>query len=119
MRQGAVRVGWRRSIWASNSGVQSAVIEHWDGTSWSLVPTPSGTATPQALSSVAALSPTDAWALGFQPGTSNPAFQHWDGTAWSNVAVSGVSGVVFGLAGAPTSTLLALGNASAFLSTNG
>ncbi|MEY9895251.1 hypothetical protein ABIA31_008940 [Catenulispora sp. MAP5-51] len=95
------------------------LVEHWDGTAWSLVPAPAGTTTPQGLSSVAALSPTDAWALGFQPGTAVPAFQHWDGTAWSDVAVTGVSGVLNELAAAPSSTLFALGNTQAFLSANG
>ncbi|MEY9863356.1 hypothetical protein ABH935_009006 [Catenulispora sp. GAS73] len=98
---------------------RNQLIEHWDGTAWTVAASPAGTATPQGLSSVAALSPTDAWALGFQPGTANPALQHWDGTAWSNVAVPSASGVLSELAAAPSSTLVALGSTQAFLSTNG
>ncbi|GAA2050007.1 hypothetical protein GCM10009839_65260 [Catenulispora yoronensis] len=95
------------------------LVEHWDGASWSLVPAPADAATPLGLSGVAALSAGDAWALGFQPGTANPAFEHWDGTAWSNVAEPGVSGVLSELVSAPGGALLALGSTQAFLSTNG
>lgn len=101
---------------------RNQLIEHWDGKSWSIVPAPSGTGTttttPQALSSVTALSATDAWALGYQPGTALPAFQHWDGTAWNNVAVPNVSGVLSQLSSAPTGALIAVGGIQALLSTN-
>ena len=97
---------------------RNQLVEHWNGTSWSLVPAPAaGTAAPQALSSVAALSPTDAWALGFQPGTATPALQHWDGTAWSTTATPGLSGVLTQLSAAQPRTLIAIGGTQAFLST--
>src|SRR5437763_1113603 len=62
--------------------------EHWDGTAWRIVRTPS-TGDWNMLRDVAALSPTDAWAVGF--GTNYQALaEHWDGTTWSIVPVTGV-----------------------------
>lgn len=98
---------------------RNQLVEHWDGKSWTLVPAPAGAATPSALSSVTALAAGDAWAIGLQPGTTNPAFQHWDGTAWSNVAIPSATGVISQLASAPSSTLIAVGGIQALLSTNG
>ncbi|HEU5368415.1 MAG TPA: hypothetical protein VFU69_08130 [Ktedonobacterales bacterium] len=61
------------------------LIEHWDGTSWSVVPNPGLAA---GLFGVTALSATDAWAVGFNPSPvrSGDIIMHWDGTAWTNVA---------------------------------
>jgi hypothetical protein len=63
--------------------------EHWTGTSWSLAPTPNPLKN-QQLNGVAAISPSNAWAVGF---TSNSTWAanrtlviHWNGTGWSTVA---------------------------------
>jgi len=56
------------------------VIEHWDGRSWSLVPTPS-LPTPEHLAGVAGDAPDDVWAVG---GDGNGAMaEHWDGRSWT------------------------------------
>jgi hypothetical protein len=63
------------------------LIEHWDGTAWSVVeaaPPPTGIT--NFLYGVEAISVTDAWAVGYyssQP--SVPLIEHWDGTAWTVV----------------------------------
>ncbi len=62
------------------------LVEHWDGTSWSVVTSPSGGSW---LTSVTAVSSSDVWAVG---GTSNQAFaMHWDGSSWSVVSTPTVS----------------------------
>jgi len=63
-----------------------ALIEHWDGTAWKQVPTPNPTAN-DALSGVAAISATDAWAVGeYVTGAGiRTLIEHWDGTAWKQV----------------------------------
>jgi hypothetical protein len=57
----------------------SPLIEHWDGTAWSVVPS---AAIPDAafpvLTGVAVTSPTDAWAVGVYG-----LIAHWDGRAWT------------------------------------
>jgi hypothetical protein len=66
------------------------LIEHWNGTAWSMVPNPSPDPNAGAgLSTVVAFGKDDVWATGlisFQnadPPTSKLLAEHWDGTAWS------------------------------------
>ena len=64
------------------------VIEHWNGTGWSLQSSPTpGSA--DGLTGVAAAAPNDAWAVGSEEsgGVTFPLIEHWDGTRWSIWAV--------------------------------
>ncbi len=73
--------------------VDSTLAEHWDGKSWSIVPTPptpsGGVNPPNAqFMGVAAAASNDVWAVGFKTGPDNPDFgeqliEHWNGTSWS------------------------------------
>ena len=78
------------NAWAVGNGCYESktLVEHWDGTKWSIVASPNPTAGVNALSSVAAISASNVWAVGWH--TSNGAYQtlveHWDGTAWSVVS---------------------------------
>jgi hypothetical protein len=60
------------------------LIEHFDGTSWSVVPSPSPGAYTW-LSAVSASSPDDAWAVGetFRRRGDRSLALHWDGSKWS------------------------------------
>lgn len=62
---------------------------HWDGSTWTAVPTPNaGTPKTGVLSGVVALAPDDAWAVGSTSGQGGPErtlVLHWDGSAWSIV----------------------------------
>jgi hypothetical protein len=73
------------------SGSQVSLIEHWNGSAWSRIPSPAGEPAASELVSVSALSPTDAWAVGdARPGFSfTTLIEHWDGTAWHVVADAG------------------------------
>jgi hypothetical protein len=79
---------WAVGSDAAPSGSQQSLIEHWNGTAWSRVPSPQGEPAAAELLSVSALSPTDAWAVGDgRPGGSfTTLVEHWNGTAWSVVA---------------------------------
>jgi hypothetical protein len=61
------------------------LIEGWDGKSWSRMTTPSPGRYGNTLNGVAAVSATDAWAVGwFFDDTSNVALAlHWNGRAWT------------------------------------
>jgi hypothetical protein len=66
-----------------------ARIEHWDGTSWSMVPTPRVNPpepldTHSYLAGIAAISANNIWAVGGAVGKS--LTEHWDGTSWSVIA---------------------------------
>jgi hypothetical protein len=68
-------------------GKSFQLIEHWNGTSWSLVASPPA-AQGSELTSVAAVSTRDVWAAGFLTlPDGSTAIQHWDGTSWSLLAV--------------------------------
>ena len=74
-------------VWAVGSvpavGGNHALIEHWNGSRWSVTPNPAN----GSLSGVAAISPTDAWAVGsYSTGTSSgdrALIEHWNGKQWS------------------------------------
>jgi len=75
------------------------LIEHWNGTSWSIVPVPK--AALGVLESVSAASASDVWAVGAgqQSGQSTVAL-HFDGSSWKLVAVPtppGTSGALSGV----------------------
>ena len=87
---------WAVGLIGAGSGPFQTLAEHFDGTSWSVVSTPSGNA---AFFGVAGAASNDVWAVGsvnpFMLSSENTLIEHWDGTSWSVVsspAFSGVSG---------------------------
>jgi hypothetical protein len=70
--------------------VLGTLIEHWDGTKWSIVPSPLSSQPGAALSAITAVSATDIWAVGQQPNADSvtvPLVEHWNGTSWRVVPV--------------------------------
>jgi hypothetical protein len=65
---------------------QIPVIEHWDGSTWTMFPAPKGKSA-RSLAAIAAVSPNDIWAVG-STGDLTPHFSltlHWDGKRWSEI----------------------------------
>ncbi len=68
-----------------------ALIEHWNGSAWSVVKSPNAPLGDSILNGVAAISPTNAWTVGYTF-TDNASYvrqtliEHWNGTAWVVVA---------------------------------
>jgi hypothetical protein len=80
---GTMRVGTRPSIYAT-------LVEHWDGASWTQVPSPSPGNRLNVLSSIVAASSTQLWAVGFSKDAGMPSVPlvlHWTGSGWGRVAV--------------------------------
>ena len=77
--------------WAVGGG-QGPRIEHWDGTKWSIVPSPDVNLVDGELVGVAATGPDDAWAIGSggDNGGIAPVIEHWDGRTWSVTPVPDV-----------------------------
>ena len=81
-------------IWAvghSRSGTVGnafePLIEHWNGTAWSVVPGAPITDTGFGfLNGVAASSTSDVWAVGRNGRHPTPIVEHWNGTAWTQVS---------------------------------
>lgn len=84
-----------KDVWAVGSGPKGTLIEHWNGVKWSVLPSPSpgtGVAKRNALNGVVAISPTNAWAVGyFDSGpdnfdlTTSALIEHWNGQKWTRV----------------------------------
>jgi hypothetical protein len=69
-------------------GLFETLAEHWDGTSWTVVPTPDPGSSGNHLYAVDAVSPDDVWAAGQQLGAEAPdngLVEHWNGYSWSVV----------------------------------
>jgi hypothetical protein len=65
-------------IAAGGVGPTRELIEHWDGSAWTITPTNG----PASLFDVAASGASDAWAVG--PSNANAAsIEGWDGTTWT------------------------------------
>src|SRR5439155_949177 len=64
----------------------STLIEHWNGSQWSVVPSPNPSSFVNRINAVAAVSANDVWAVGTAPtSTDTVLILHWNGTAWSVV----------------------------------
>ncbi|MBV9102266.1 MAG: hypothetical protein JO060_01680, partial [Candidatus Eremiobacteraeota bacterium] len=66
----------------------ATLAEHWDGSTWSIVPTPNVSGHSGRLNAVVAIAPSDAWAVGeYVNGTKlAPLTEHWNGSKWSIVS---------------------------------
>jgi hypothetical protein len=78
-------------------GTPQTLVEHWDGSKWSVIPSPVITGG-SGLNAVTALNANDAWAVGSRAG-GLPEFQairvtltvHWDGSSWTAVPSPNIS----------------------------
>ncbi len=79
-------------VWAAGyylvGNDQHTLIQHWDGTQWSIVPSPDGPTGDGVLNGIAASGPNDIWAVGEYDNSNfgNPGkalTMHWDGTSWT------------------------------------
>src|SRR5262249_26130418 len=77
---------WAVGSFVSAAGAGQTLAEHWDGTSWSVVPSPSP-GTGNGLNGVAVVSPADLWAVEFTvtSGINQTLIEQWNGTSWSTV----------------------------------
>jgi hypothetical protein len=76
----------------ASSQLSLALIEHWDGHVWSIVPSARPSVNDLVVATlygVASTSATDVWAVGeYSTGAANSAFtliEHWNGVRWSIV----------------------------------
>jgi hypothetical protein len=66
----------------------STLIEHWNGNSWSIVPSPTPTGTLPTLTAVAHRGPSDVYAVGWDQhpdgtGVAEGLILRWNGSTWS------------------------------------
>jgi hypothetical protein len=85
-------VGFSTPVAPPKSAATLTLIEHYDGTSWTVVTSPNigpnSANQSNRLFGITAVSPTDIWAFGSYFAADGSGHQktlllHWDGTAWS------------------------------------
>ena len=106
---------WAVGEYLAPSASQHILIEHWNGTAWSIVsaPSPKGS---EDFGGITAVSSTDVWATGTiysntTAGTNyQPFFEHWDGTNWTMIpGSSSVNGHLYALAAVSATDIWSVG----------
>jgi hypothetical protein len=111
-------VGFTKTVGAAG---RNPLAVHWNGSSWTIVPTPTLTGGAKStLNGVAALSANNAWAVG--RGRNGAALaEHWNGTAWSVVPVPTPAGAassqLSGISALSPSNLWAVGSVATVVGT--
>lgn len=95
------------NVWAvgetGNIAPFNSLIEHWDGTKWSIVSSPNTSAI-GILNAVTAISANNIWAVG-----SGGLIEHFNGTNWSIVSAPAGTGNLHGVSGSSSSDIWAVG----------
>jgi hypothetical protein len=78
---------WAAGFYEKTTTDFRTLIEHWNGTRWSVVPSPNSGTGANNLVAMAAVSASDIWAVGFRQGTSGrrTLTEHWNGRRWAIV----------------------------------
>lgn len=80
-------------IWAvgfsysATNALASTLTEHWNGSQWSVVPSPNTSSSDNQLSGVTAVSSTNVWAVGFYNNSPEQTLtEQWNGSSWNIIA---------------------------------
>jgi hypothetical protein len=100
---------------------QVMLTEHWNGSTWSQVPTPNVVRFDEKLNAVSAAAASDVWAVGSINRTgfahTDPVTAHWDGTSWTIVSTPATTGtaksILFGVANLGGANAWAVGRSAA------
>jgi hypothetical protein len=69
----------------NSSGLLQTLVEAWNGTSWSIVPSPNNGTGDNGLGAVSCVSPSSCTGVGIGNGLSQTLVEAWNGTSWSIV----------------------------------
>jgi len=107
-------------VWAvgytyATGSPNQTLIEHWNGSSWSVVPSPNGNTSGNILYSVARVSSSSVWAVGYDSnGSVNKTLtERWNGTSWTVVPSANANNsynILTGVAAISNSNVWAVGN---------
>lgn len=113
---------WAVGFYEKRTTSFRTLVEHWNGSTWKVVPSPNADAGENTLAAVAAVSASDIWAVGYRhgPGASGGGarktlVEHWGGKKWRIVPspspgpASG-DGFLFGVAAASAGQVWAVGS---------
>jgi S-layer homology domain len=79
---------WVAGSYTIGGFVEQTLIEHWNGSGWSIIASPNAGTDSNSLSAIAAVAANDIWAVGAADlySTWQPLIEHWNGSSWSIVA---------------------------------
>jgi hypothetical protein len=100
---------WAVGRYDRGTALWGTLIEHWDGSAWSIVPSPN-TAGSNLLWGVTAVAANDAWAVGVAD--DRTLALHWDGSAWTIIPTPNVgsdSNVLLGVTAVAANDVWAVG----------
>jgi hypothetical protein len=105
---------WAFGFYEKKSTTFRTLIEHWNGSRWSVVTSPNSGTGENTLGAAVALSASDIWAVGYRnnPGHRRTLTEHYDGSTWKIVASPSVGSgdsFLFGDAVDPAGTVWAVG----------
>jgi len=106
---------WAVGYWITTSGLSKTLIEHYDGTSWAIVPSPNPQSLVSYLGTVVAVATNDVWVAGHyldNSGVYRTLVEHWDGTSWAIVSSPNAGNgdnALNGIAAANSSDIWAVG----------
>ena len=100
----AVAVAGPNDVWAVGSAYDTplnadrTLIEHWNGSAWTVVPSPNASVRLNVLSGLAVVNPYDIWAVGTTLDDAiiyQTLIMHWNGVQWSLVPSPNATGFNF------------------------
>src|SRR2546422_1382203 len=102
---------------APHESTEKTLIEHWNGTAWSIVasPNPGPKLDENELLSVNAVSANDVWAVGYYEDPAHVGYhtltEHWDGASWTIVSAPDVdvNNILYSVTGVEASDVWAVG----------
>jgi hypothetical protein len=83
---GSTGSAWAVGYYVNAEYKQTALVEHYNGSSWQVVSVPQPGGTGNILYGVAAISDSDVWVVGGQQdaaGIWHPLAEHWNGSSWT------------------------------------
>jgi hypothetical protein len=113
-----------RTAWVVSGAAQKAldvnktVIERWNGTAWARVPSANPKPGGGILSGAAAVSASNAWAVGFDEDFAfgfEGVIEHWNGTSWKLVDSPLADGALYGVTALSPRDAWAVGSGSGAL----
>ncbi len=114
---------WAIGMYANSSHptLDKTLIEHWDGTQWSIVPSPNPGPKGNRLNAITVVSPDDIWSAGSaddQNANQQTLIEHWNGSQWQEVSspkippkYDALGGVIGGVTAISSNNIWAVGEA--------
>jgi hypothetical protein len=117
---------WAVGAWYRQISTPGTLTEHWNGTQWTVVPSPNATAGYNELYGVDAVASNDVWAVGYHNianyGTEKTMALHWNGSSWKIVPTQNIgpdANLLLGVAAVATNDVWAVGFGSSTDATDG